>query len=333
MGGIIEIHGLAKRFGDVQVLEDVNLDIAKGEIFGIIGKSGAGKSTLVRCINYLETPTDGRIVFDGQDLSALTRPQLYKARQSMGMIFQQFNLLMQRNSVENICFPLEVAGWSGKDAKARALELLELVDLPNKAKSYPSQLSGGQRQRIAIARAIALNPKVLLCDEATSALDPETTRGVLALLRDVNRRFGITIVVITHEMQVIETLCQKVAILDDKRVAETGTVSEVFANPKSQAARRLVFPEGDSHARFPETGGHFCRIVFDGNSSFEPIIADLVLQFKQRVNIMFADTRNINGKAHGQIVIQLPEDGVTAVRMLEYIRQRGLVAEEVHDLV
>lgn len=332
MAAIIQIRELYKKFGEVPVLEDINLEIGEGEIFGIIGKSGAGKSTLARCINYLERPTSGDIVFDRRSLSTLTRPELYKARQSMGMIFQQFNLLMQRTALDNICFPMEVAGWKRGDAKARARELLELVALPDKAGSYPSQLSGGQRQRVAIARAIALNPKILLCDEATSALDPETTRGVLSLLHDINRRFGITMVVITHEMNVIESLCQSVAILDLSRVAETGPVAEVFTNPKSVAARRLFYPDGEAHAQFPTKGGRCCRIVFDGNSSFEPVIADLVLSFKQKINIMFADTRDIDGKAYGQMVIQLPEDELVAGRMLDYIRSRGLGAEEVRDL-
>jgi D-methionine transport system ATP-binding protein len=244
MGGSLEIRKLSKRFGGVPVLEDIDLKINAGEIFGIIGRSGAGKSTLVRCINFLERPDSGEVLFDGQPLSGLTQPQLYQTRQSMGMIFQQFNLLMQRNALDNVCFPLEVAGVKRRAAKARARELLELVGLPEKAGSYPSRLSGGQRQRVAIARAIALNPKVLLCDEATSALDPETTRGVLALLRDINRSFGITIVVITHEMQVVEAICGRVAILDECRVAEEGPVSEVFANPKTAAAKRLVYPGG-----------------------------------------------------------------------------------------
>ncbi|MCL2035528.1 MAG: methionine ABC transporter ATP-binding protein [Oscillospiraceae bacterium] len=333
MSVVIQTKGLYKRFGDVSVLEDIHLEIGEGEIFGIIGKSGAGKSTLVRCINYLEKPTSGSIAFDGRELSGLTKPELYKARQSMGMIFQQFNLLMQRSALGNIRFPMEVAGWKKKDAVARARELLELVGIPDKAESYPSQLSGGQRQRVAIARAIALNPKILLCDEATSAIDPETSRGVLSLLRDINRRFGITIVVITHEMQVIESLCTRVAVLDKSRIVETGIVSEVFANPKNAATRRLIYPDGDVLGRFSGMSGRCCRIVFDGSSSFEPVIADLVLHFRQRINIMFADTRNIDGKAYGQMVVQLPEGGDIAARMLEYIKQRGLSAEEVSDIV
>ena len=243
---IIRIVGLSKCFtsanGEVSALENINLEIREGEIFGIIGMSGAGKSTLVRCINFLELPTSGTVYFAGRDLAQLSRQELYKVRQSMGMIFQQFNLLMQRTALGNVCFPLEIAGVNKHEARQRAAELLDLVGLTDKADAYPAQLSGGQRQRVAIARALATNPEVLLCDEATSALDPATTRGVLSLLRDINKRLGITIVVITHEMSVIEEICQRVTIIDDGQIAETGTVEEIFSRPKSQAARRLVYP-------------------------------------------------------------------------------------------
>jgi D-methionine transport system ATP-binding protein len=326
---MILIKDLCKRFDSLSVLENVNLSIEKGEIFGVIGKSGAGKSTLVRCINYLERPTAGEIIFDGSSLSSLTPPQLYEIRKSMGMVFQQFNLMMQRTALDNVCFPLRIAGRSKQEARKRATELLELVGMPDKAGAYPAQLSGGQRQRVAIARAIALNPKALLCDEATSALDPETTRGILALLRSINEEFGITIVVITHEMHVVETICRRVAILDSSRVAETGTVTDVFSNPKSPAARKLVYPEDELAGS--RTGDKRCRIVFDGVSSFEPLISDMVLHFRRRVNILFADTRNINGTAYGQMVVQLPEDDEVAGRMMEYIRAKGLKAEEVAE--
>ena len=332
---IVSIQNLSKTFpaqdGRITVLDDINLEIQEGEIFGIIGKSGAGKSTLVRCINYLEKPTKGKIFFDGCDLSALTNPELYRVRQSMGMIFQQFNLLMQRTALKNVCFPLEIAGWNKQKAVERAKELLELVKMPDKMESYPNQLSGGQRQRVAIARAIALNPRILLCDEATSALDPETTRGVLSLLRDINKQFNITIVIITHEMHVIEELCQRVAILDKSKVVEIGTMEEVFSRPKSSIAKKLIFPDGENWNFL--LGKRCCRIVFDGNSSFEPIIADVVLRFKQKINILFADTKNIDGQAFGQIVIQLPDDEEVADKMLAYIRSQGLKAEEAENFV
>lgn len=233
-----------RRGEDTRALSDINLSIEEGEVFGVIGKSGAGKSTLVRCINFLERPTSGEIIFDGVRLSSLSKKELYHTRQSMGMIFQQFNLLAQRTTLRNICFPLEVAGWDKGKARRRAHELLELVGMRDKADAYPAQLSGGQRQRVAIARAIAAQPRILLCDEATSALDPETTRGVLALLKDINARYGITVIVITHEMPVIEQIATRLAVLDEGRIVETGRTSEVFTAPKSEAARRLlIHPE------------------------------------------------------------------------------------------
>jgi D-methionine transport system ATP-binding protein len=226
MQPIIQTKNLCKSFGDAPVLSDVNLDIFAGEIFGVIGRSGAGKSTLARCFNLLERPTSGEIFFGGTELTSLKPAELYKARQSMGMIFQQFNLLMQRNVLDNVCFPLEIAGVKRADARKRAAELLDVVGLADKAKAYPAKLSGGQKQRVAIARAIAPNPKVLLCDEATSALDPETTDEILELLADINKRFGITIVIITHEMRVIETLCTRVAVISGNKL----TVEEVARN-------------------------------------------------------------------------------------------------------
>jgi D-methionine transport system ATP-binding protein len=332
---LIQIRGLSKVFrtesGDVNVLEDIDLDIREGEILGIIGMSGAGKSTLVRCLNFLEKPTKGTVYFDNQDLSALSQKELYKVRQSMGMIFQQFNLLMQRNVLKNVCFPLEIAGVRKNEAETRALELLEMVDLSDKARAYPSQLSGGQKQRVAIARALANNPKVILCDEATSALDPATTKGILALLKDINKRLGITIVIITHEMSVVEEICQRVAIIDSRHIAEVGYVQEIFTRPTTEAARRLVFPEGERVDHF--TSSRCCRIVFDGSSSFEPVIANMVLEFRQTVNIIFADTRNIDGRAFGQIIIQLPDDKLTGEKMMAYLRSRGLTVEEVNDFV
>ena len=325
---IIQINSLCKRFDALTVLDDINLSIEREEVFGVIGRSGAGKSTLVRCINFLEKPTSGDIIFDGVNLNTLKPAELYKIRKSMGMVFQQFNLLMQRTALENVCFPMRIAGISKQEARKRAASLLERVGMPDKADAYPSQLSGGQRQRVAIARAIALNPKVLLCDEATSALDPETTRGILALLKSINEEYGITIIIITHEMQVVESICKKVAILDDSRMIETGTVRDVFSNPVTMAAKKLVYPEEEIAAL--SAGLKKYRIVFDGTSSFEPVISDMVLHFRRRVNILFADTRNIEGSAYGQMVVQLPE-GDAAARMIEYIMAKGLQVEEVHD--
>ena len=241
---MIELVNLSKKFttseGEVDALNNVSLSIADGDIFGVIGMSGAGKSTLVRCINLLERPTEGKVIVDGTDMMSLSDKQLREKRRDITMIFQGFNLLMQRTNLKNVCFPLELEGVKKADAEKKAYELLELVGLKDKAKAYPAQLSGGQQQRVAIARALATNPKVLLCDEATSALDPKTTNEILALIRDINERLGVTVVIITHSMSVVESTCKHVAILDHGVVAETGEVTEIFNNPKSEAAKRLV---------------------------------------------------------------------------------------------
>lgn len=240
----IEIEHVSKTFdiksSAVEALKDINLSIEKGEIFGVIGLSGAGKSTLVRCLNRLETPTSGKVIIGGENILELSGEALRKKRQSIGMIFQHFNLLMQRNVIDNVCFPMEIAGISKKEARIKAMEYLKTVDLAEKAYAYPVQLSGGQKQRVAIARVLASNPQIILCDEATSALDPQTTRTILELLKHINKEFGITIVVITHEMRVIEEICDRVAVLDHGRLEELGTVHEVFSNPKTNAAKRLI---------------------------------------------------------------------------------------------
>jgi D-methionine transport system ATP-binding protein len=328
---IVELVGLGKVFesknNTVKALEDINLTVYQGEIFGIIGLSGAGKSTLVRCINFLERPTTGAVIFDGADLGKLTEMELLKARQSMGMIFQQFNLLMQRTALQNIYFPLEIAGVPKKEAKKRAKELLEVVGLADKERAYPAQLSGGQKQRVAIARALATNPKVLLCDEATSALDPTTTRSILNLLKEINQKLGITVIVITHEMSVIEEICNRVAIIDKSQIAEIGEVEEVFIRPQSKIAKQLVF-SGDTHIDTFE-GEHKCRIIFDGRTSFEPVIANMVLECRTPVNILFADTKDIDGKAFGQMVIQLPKDEVNRKRIMNYLVSNHIPYEEV----
>ena len=332
---IIQIIGLQKKYKnkttEVEALRDIHLEINRGEIFGIIGMSGAGKSTLVRCMNLLEKPTHGSVLIDGKDLMQLSEKELRKERQSISMIFQQFNLLMQRTALGNICFPLEIAGVSKDEAEKRAKQLLEIVDLADKANAFPSQLSGGQKQRVAIARALATSPKVLLCDEATSALDPLTTRSILALLKDINQRLGITVVIITHEMAVIEEICQRVAIIDGGTIAEIGKVEDIFTSPKTKAAKKLVYPDGERSVDFKSK--RCCRIVFNGQSSFEPVIANMVLDCKEAVNIIFANSKNIDGKAFGQIVVQLPDDERTAAKMLAYLRARNLPFEEVDDFV
>ncbi len=332
---IIEIKALTKIFStkerEVKALENIDLSIDEGAVFGIIGMSGAGKSTLVRCINYIERPTSGTIIVDGKDLNRLSEKELREVRRSMGMIFQQFNLLMQRTAEENITFPLEISGMKKEEAKGRARELLEIVGLSDKAAAYPAQLSGGQKQRIAIARALATNPKVLLCDEATSALDPTTTKAILELLRDINKRLGITIVIITHEMSVIEQICSHVAIIDESGIAETGLVSEVFLHPKTAAAQRLVYPNGGKMGQF--LGKRCCRIVFEGSSSFDPVISRMILECKAQVNIMFADMKDIDGKAFGELVLQLPQDDEVSNQVIRYLRSQNLSVEEVNEYV
>ena len=335
METMIQVKDVSKTFvgkeNTVEALKGINLEIHKGEIYGIIGMSGAGKSTLVRCLNFLEKPTEGTVIVEGKDLSSLPDKELRLVRTQIAMIFQHFNLLMQRTVLDNICFPLEIIGQKKKEAREKAKELLEIVGLSEKAGAYPAQLSGGQKQRVAIARALATNPKILLCDEATSALDPTTTKSILALLKDINVKYGITIVIITHEMAVVQEICPHVAIIDGGSLAETGTVEEVFARPRSAAAKRLVFQNGGNYEEMK--GKHCIRIVFKENSSFEPVIANMVLECKTPVNILLADTKDIGGVAHGQMILQLPEDRITAGKMITYLKERKLEVEELDNYV
>ena len=319
---MIEIQHLTKTFptadGNFDALHDVSLKIEDGEIYGIIGMSGAGKSTLVRCINMLERPTEGKVIIDGRDMSTLTEYQLREQRRNITMIFQGFNLLMQRNCLRNVCFPLELAGVKKEDAQARALELLKLVGLEDRASSYPSQLSGGQKQRVAIARALATKPKYLLCDEATSALDPNTTRQILDLLKEINEKLGVTIVVITHEMRVIDRICDSVAVIDSSHIAEVGKVSAVFSNPQSQIARDLIVPK-DSTV-ISTAGGRRIRLIFDGkDKTNDPLISRMVLECGAPVNILFADTRIFEGVLHGHMVIELPNDKREADKIITWL--------------
>lgn len=328
---VIEIKNLYKSFiskdKTVEALEDINLTINEGDIYGIIGMSGAGKSTLVRCINYLEKPTSGTVIVDGKDLSKLSDKDLRELRHKVSMIFQHFNLLMQRNVRDNVRFPLEILGIKKEEANKKVAELLEIVGLSDKADAYPVQLSGGQKQRVAIARALATEPSILLCDEATSALDPSTTDSILKLLKEINEKMNITIVMITHQMSVVEDICQKVAIIDKGHLVETGAVSDVFTRPTTEVARRLVYQGGDEVS---ELNTDRCiRIVFDGGSSYEPVIANMVLECRVPVNIIFANTKDINGQAYGQIVLQLPDDDAQVQKVLYYLRSKNLTVEEV----
>ncbi|MBQ6857956.1 MAG: ATP-binding cassette domain-containing protein [Clostridia bacterium] len=328
---LIELKNLGKTFRGktqtVEALRNINLEINKGDIYGIIGMSGAGKSTLVRCINFLEKPTSGSVVIDGQDLATLTPKQLRHVRQEVSMIFQHFNLLQQRDVRGNIAFAMEIAGMKKADIDKRVDEMLEIVGLTDRQHNYPSQLSGGQQQRVAIARALSTNPKIILCDEATSALDPQTTTSILNLLREINKKMGITIVIITHEMSVVESVCTHVAIIDNGDLVENGTVEDVFSQPKSSAAKKLIFRKAG--ADMGSMGDRMIRIVFEGNASSDPVVASLVMECHIAVNIMYADTRDVNGKAFGQMILQLPEDKLQQEKAIYYLQSKGLHVEEV----
>lgn len=325
--------------GNVQALKNVNLSIEQGDIYGIIGMSGAGKSTLVRCINYLEEPTEGKIFIKGKELGSFSKKELRKQREDIGMIFQHFNLLMQKSVLENICFPLYIHGKKKTEARKRAKELLEIVGLSDKAKAYPAQLSGGQKQRVAIARALASNPKILLCDEATSALDPQTTASILDLLKEINQKFGITIVIITHQMSVVREICSHVAIMKSGEVVEDGKVSEIFTHPKSDVARELISRDlGNDIENTGKVAAKISkwknvRIVFSENSSFEPVIANMILQFNEPVNILKANTKNVGGVAKGEMILGFQEDSNNVEKMKEYLIERGLEIEEVDNYV
>lgn len=327
---MIELKNINKVYktqaGSLTALSDINITINDGEIFGIIGLSGAGKSTLVRCINLLERPTSGEVVIDGRNIVDMPKKELLEMRRSIGMIFQGFNLLEQRSVLKNICFPLEISGVPKSESEARAKELLEVVALSDRAEAYPSQLSGGQKQRVAIARALATNPKYLLCDEATSALDPNTTRSILALLKDINKKMGVTIVVITHEMSVIDKICDRVAVIDNSRIAEQGRVSEVFVNPKSDIAKELILPKSISEVK--SSGIRTIRIIFDGENSNKPVLSQLVLSAQVPVNIIFADTKDIDGKAYGHMILQIPSDKNKADKIITWLNVNNITYRE-----
>ena len=331
---MIEIKNLSKTFatadGSVEALKDINLSINDGDIFGIIGMSGAGKSTLVRCINMLERPTSGTVLINGRDIGKLSAEELRRVRRRTTMIFQSFNLLMQRSCLANICFPLELAGMKKAEAKKRAEELLELVGLSDKANAYPAQLSGGQQQRIAIARALATDPEVLLCDEATSALDPKTTRSILELIKQINEQLGITVIIITHQMNVIEDICTRVAILENGTVVEEGEVSKVFSNPASDAGKNIVSPE---ERALIESGidERIIRLVFNGSAAAgRPVIAQMALDEGISANILYASTRFIGDKVFGRMLLGLPRDNDDTDRAIDYLHRSGdIFAEEV----
>lgn len=336
----ILIQDVSKTFetkdGSVQALNHVSLSIETGDIYGIIGMSGAGKSTLVRCMNFLEVPSEGKVLIDGKSLSEFSTKELRKEREKIGMIFQHFNLLMQKNVLENVCFPLYIQGKKKAEARAKALELLEIVGLADRAKAYPAQLSGGQKQRVAIARALASDPQILLCDEATSALDPQTTSSILELLQDINQKFGITIVIITHQMSVVREICTHVAIMKDGEVKEQGLVEEIFSHPKSQVAKELISKDSGNDVESKKLtqseiqDGEIVRIVFSENSAFEPVIANLILTFHEPVNILKANTKNVGGVAKGEMILQFMSDSTNVPEMKKFLTERGLEIGEAN---
>lgn len=331
MENVYELEHISKIYKndgkEFVALKDVSLNIREGEIFGIIGMSGAGKSTLVRTLNRLEEVSKGSIKFYGKNLAELKSGELRKIRNSISMIFQNFNLLQQRTVIQNVEQPLCIAGIRKSERRNIAREMLKIVELSDKEKTYPARLSGGQRQRVAIARALASNPKVLLCDEATSALDPKITGEILELLKSINQERKLTIVIITHEMSVVEKICDRVAIIDDGNLAEIGEVKDVFRTPKSKAAKRLVFPSNPFEPSKPD--GRLIRIVFDGLEASEPFIANLVESTGKKVNILSANTRSVGGIGYGQMVLELPEDKEEQNVIVDYFRTSGLSVSEV----
>ena len=309
-------------------LKDVSLTINEGEIFGIIGMSGAGKSTLVRTLNRLEEVSSGSVEFYGNDLATLKPAELRSVRHSISMIFQGFNLVNQRTVIQNVEQSMKIIGLPRAVRREKAKQMLEVVGLLEKANEYPARLSGGQKQRVAIARALAVDPKVLLCDEATSALDPKITGEILDLLKKINEERKLTIVIITHEMSVVEKICDRVAIIDNGNLAEVGGVKEVFSNPQSKAATKLVFPSNPFDPS--DESGQIVRIVFDGTQSNVPFIANLVEETGLKVNILSANTRSVGGIGYGQMIIELPQKAEDRQKVIDFFKTGGLSVSEVN---
>ena len=322
---MIELRNMSKSFvtadGPVEALRHVNLTIRDGDIYGIIGMSGAGKSTLVRCINMLERPSEGSVLLDGRSLGSLSEKELREVRHQVTMIFQGFNLLMQRTCLRNVMLPLKLSKVPRAEAEARARELLEVVGLPDKAGAYPAQLSGGQQQRVAIARALATNPKVLLCDEATSALDPKTTHQILELIRDINAKMGITVIVITHQMSVVQEICNRVAILENGQVVEEGEVAEVFSNPKAHATQTLVYPEmADGTAELLQASSQRVRLTFNGaEAAAEPLLARMAMDCGIPASVHTASIRSVGDKAYGYMLLEIPGGPDELAKAVKYL--------------
>ena len=327
--------------GPVKALKGIDLTIERGEIFGVIGLSGAGKSTLIRCINMLERPTAGKVIVDGQDMTVMSEKELRKARKNIGMIFQHFNLLSSATVYDNIAFPLRLSHTPEAEIKKKVLPLLELVGLADKAHQYPSQLSGGQKQRVGIARALASEPKVLLCDEATSALDPQTTRSILELIQDINRKLSLTVVVITHEMQVIKDICDKVAVIENGVIAEQGTVLEVFTNPQKPITKDFIsvllsneLPaafRGGEVSKEPLPGAYLLlRLTFIGESADDPVLAGMIRKFPEiEVTMLFGNLDQIKSTPFGRMIIGITGPEAKIQEAIQYLRQQDLKEEVI----
>lgn len=336
---MIELINLSKTFGNsLQVLDNINLQVAEGEVFGVIGPSGAGKSTLIRCVNMLEQPTGGKVIVGGQDLTTLSEKKLQEQRKHMGMIFQHFNLLSSRTVFQNIALPLEISGHSKKEVEKKVRPLLELTGLESKQKFYPSQLSGGQKQRVAIARALANEPRVLLSDEATSALDPQTTHSILQLLKDINERLKLTILLITHEMDVVKEICHHLAILEAGKIIEQANVLEFFSNPKTEVAKQLirsslqhnlpdVIKNRLSAEKVPESD-ILLRLSFVGSVAQEPLIAHLIQNFHIDINILQANIEVIRNETMGVMLVQVG-DNERLPQAIDFLQSKGVYVEVI----
>lgn len=335
---MITIEGLSKVFedkgADVHALKDINLEIEKGDIYGIIGLSGAGKSTLIRCINRLEEPTSGKVYVEGTDVTALDKQGLTALRRRIGMVFQHFNLMSRKNCSKNIAFPLEISGYDKKYIEQRVDELLQLVDLKDKRNVYPSQLSGGQKQRIAIARALATKPDILLCDEATSALDPTTTKSILKLLKTINETLGITIVLITHQMEVIKEICNKVAVISDGRLVEQGSTYDVFYKPENHVTKNFVRDISTEleEGTYPgQANSKLVKLTFPEDSAGRPIISNIIRRFDVEVNIMAGHISSIQGKSYGQLVITIKGEDEVVNRAISHLSSQNLIVEVINQ--
>jgi D-methionine transport system ATP-binding protein len=342
---LIQINNLTKVYSgtehEVLALKDVNLRVNKGEIFGIIGLSGAGKSTLIRCINKLEEPTSGNILINGQDVTAMNKQQLRLLRQKIGMIFQHFNLLSSRNVFDNVMFPLEIANVPRDQAQKKVAELLELVGLSDKARVYPEQLSGGQKQRVGIARALANNPFLLLSDEATSALDPQTTRAILMLIKDINRQLGLTILLITHDMNVIKEACDRVAVIDNSRIVEVGDVLSIFSNPGTPTSRSFIntivnkeIPQEILHRSVVDDGktvSRLIRVSFIGDSAGEPLMSNMLQNFNVKANILYGNIDRVKDTPFGNLTVELIGTPDLLNKAMDFLRKNGLEIEVLQN--